>query len=149
MEEPAMTDDLAARPSPAGPGRQRAARPIIVANVAVAGILSGLSFAGFVGATSINAYLGAAFLVGALVPANLLRFERFAGGRRMRLLARLRKPFGVSAGVWFVVHSVVSVWELFDLSLPLLPQFGRTGIVLGLVATLVFVAVLATSTDRA
>ena len=67
----------------------------------------------------------------------------------MRALARLRKPMGVSAGVWFVVHSVVSVRELFDLSLPLLPQFARTGIVLGLLATLVFVAMLATSTDRA
>jgi hypothetical protein len=43
----------------------------------------------------------------------------------------------------------VSVWELFDLSLPLLPQFTRTGIVLGLLATAVFVAMLATSTDRA
>jgi DMSO/TMAO reductase YedYZ heme-binding membrane subunit len=43
----------------------------------------------------------------------------------------------------------VSVWELFDLSLPLLPQFTRTGIVLGLLATVVFVAMLATSTERA
>ena len=147
-----MTDgpgDLASGPLPAGSGRQPTARVIILANVAVAGILSGLSFAGLVGATSISAYLGAFFLVCALVPANLLRFERFAGSRRVRLLARLRKPLGVSAGVWFVVHSVVSVWERFDLSLPLLPQFGRTGIVLGIVATLVFVAMLATSTDRA
>ncbi len=111
--------------------------------------MSGLSSSGLVGATSPSAYLGAVFLVGALVPANLLRFERCAGDRRGRLLARLRKPFGVSAGVWFVVHSVVSVRERFDLSLALLPQFGRTGIILGLVATLVFVAMLATSTDRA
>ena len=43
----------------------------------------------------------------------------------------------------------MSVWEFFDLSAPLLPQFARTGIVMGLVATLVFVAMLATSTDRA
>lgn len=67
----------------------------------------------------------------------------------MRVLARLRKPLGVSAGVWFVAHSVVSVREFFNLSLPLLPQFTRTGILLGLLATLVFVAMLATSTDRA
>ena len=142
-------DGPAARPPPDGSGRGRAARPIILANVAAAGLLSGLSFAGLLGVTSPSAYLGALFLVGALVPSNLLRFERFAGGRRVRLLARLRKPFGVSAGVWFVVHTVASVRERFDLSLPLGPQFGRTGIVIGLVATLVFVAMLATSTDRA
>ena len=147
-----MTDgpgDIVAHPSPKGPGRHRAARLIIPTNVAVAGILSGLSLAGLAEVTDVSAYLGAVFLVGAFVPANLLRFERFAGGRRVRLLARLRNPFGVSAGVWFVVHSVASVWERFDLSLPLLPQFGRMGIILGLGATLVFVAMLATSTDRA
>ncbi len=103
----------------------------------------------FTKVTDISAYLGALFLLGALVPSNLLRFERFARGQRMRTLARLRKPLGVSAGVWFVAHSVVSVWEFFDLSLPLLPQFTRTGIILGLLATLVFVAMLATFTDRA
>ena len=137
----------ATRPATAGHGR--AARLIVLANVAAAVVLSGLSSAGLVGVTSPSAYLGAVFLVCALVPANLLRFERFARGRRVRTLARLRKPFGVSAGAWFVVHSVASVPERFDLSLPLGPQFARTGIVLGLVATAVFVAMLATSTDRA
>ena len=143
--------DFAARePSPAQPGRSRPSRLIILTNVALAGLLSALSLAGVAQVTNVSAYLGVLFLIGALVPANLLRFERFArGGRRMRALARLRKPMGVSAGVWFVVHSVVSVRELFDLSLPLLPQFARTGIVLGLLATLVFVVMLATSTDRA
>jgi sulfoxide reductase heme-binding subunit YedZ len=67
----------------------------------------------------------------------------------MRALARLRKPLGISAGIWFIVHSAASVWELFDLSLPLGPQFARTGILLGLVATLVFVLMLATSTVQA
>jgi len=43
----------------------------------------------------------------------------------------------------------VSVREFFDLSLPLLPQFTRITIVLDLLTTLVFVATLATSTDRA
>ena len=139
--------DLAPRPSPEGRGR--AVRSIVFANVAAAGILSGLTFAGLAGTTSPSAYIGSVFLVVALVPTNLLRFERFAGGRRVRLLARLRKPLGVSAGTWFVVHSVASVPERFDLSSPLPPQFGRTGIVLGLVATAVFAAMLATSTDRA
>ena len=68
----------------------------------------------------------------------------------MRALARrLRKPLGISAGVWFVVHSAASVWEHFDLSLPLAPRFARTGILLGFVATPVFVLMLATSTGRA
>ena len=43
----------------------------------------------------------------------------------------------------------MSVREFFDLSLPLLPQFTRITIVLDLLTTLVFVATLATSTDRA
>lgn len=147
---PDSLDDLAARePFPAESGRLRPTRLIVTANVVLAGLLSALSFAGVAEVTGISAYLGTFFLVGALVPSNLLRFERYASGRRTRALARFRKPLGISAGVWFVVHSVVSVWELFDLSLPLLAQFTRTGIVLGLLATVVFVAMLATSTDRA
>src|SRR4028119_1637978 len=147
---PDTLDDLAARePSPAESGRSRLTRLIVTTNVVLAGLLSALSFAGVAGVPGISAYLGTFFLIGALVPSNLLRFERYASERRTRALARLRKPLGISAGVWFVAHSVVSVWELFDLSLPLLPQFTRTGIVLGLLATAVFVAMLATSTERA
>src|SRR4028118_1410810 len=147
---PDTLSNFAARePPPAQSGRFRLARLTVTTNVALAGLLSVLSFARVAEVTGISAYLGSFFLVGALVPSNLLRFERYASGRKTRALARLRKPLGVSAGVWFVAHSVVSVWELFDLSLPLLPQFTRTGIVLGLLATVVFVAMLATSTDRA
>jgi sulfoxide reductase heme-binding subunit YedZ len=147
---PDSLDDLAAlEPSSAESGRFRLTRLIVTTNVVLAGLLSALSFAGVAEVTGISAYLGTFFLIGALVPSNLLRLERYASGRRTRALARLRKPLGVSAGVWFVAHSVVSVWELFDLSLPLLPQFARTGIVLGLLATVVFVAMLATSTERA
>jgi DMSO/TMAO reductase YedYZ heme-binding membrane subunit len=147
---PDTLNDFAARePSPAESGRFRLAQLIVATNVVLAGLLSVLSFARVVEVTGISAYLGTFFLIGALVPSNLLRFERYASGRRTRALARLRKPLGISAGIWFVAHSVVSVWELFNLSLPLLPQFTRTGIVLGLLATVVFVAMLATSTDQA
>ena len=142
-------DSSAREPSPAKPGRFRLSRLIVPANIVLAGLLSVLSFARVAGATDISAYLGTIFLIGALVPCNLLRFERFVHGRKTRALARLRRPMGVSAGVWFAAHSDVSLWEFFDLSAPLLPQFARTGIVMGLVATLVFVAMLATSTDRA
>jgi DMSO/TMAO reductase YedYZ heme-binding membrane subunit len=136
-------------PSRQEPGRLRLSRIIVPTNMVLAGLLSVLSFSRVVGVTDISVYLGTIFLIGALVPSNLLRFERFARGRKTRALARLRRPMGISAGIWFVVHSVVSVWEFFDMSLPLLPQFTRTGIVLGLVATMVFVAMLLTSTDRA
>ena len=147
---PDTLNDFAARePSSAESGRLRLTRLIVTTNVVLAVLSSVLSFAGVAEVTGISAYLGTFFLIGALVPSNLLRFERYASGRRTRTLARLRKPLGISAGVWFVAHSVVSVWELFDLSMPLLPQFTRTGIVLGLFATVVFVAMLATSTDRA
>ena len=147
---PDTPNDLAALgPSPAESKRFRLAQLIVTTNVVLAGLFSVFSFARVVEVTGISAYLGTFFLIGALVPSNLLRFERYASGRRTRALARLRKPLGISAGIWFVAHSVVSVWELFNLSLPLLPQFTRTGIVLGLLATVVFVAMLATSTERA
>jgi sulfoxide reductase heme-binding subunit YedZ len=147
---PDTLNDLAARKrSPAESRRFRPAQLIVTTNVVLVGLLSVLSLARVVEVTGISAYLGTFFLIGALVPSNLLRFERYASRRRTRALAGLRKPLGISAGVWFVAHSVVSVWELFDLSLPLLPQFTRTGIVLGLLATVVFVVMLATSTDRA
>ena len=147
---PDTLEDFAARePTPPERGRFRPARLIVMANVVLVVLLLVLSFAGVAEVAGVSAYLGTFFLVGALVPSNLLRFERYASGRTTRALARLRKPLGISAGLWIVAHSVVSVFELFDLSLPLLQQFARTGIVLGLLATAVFGAMLATSTDRA
>lgn len=143
-------NDTASQASlPKRPGRSRTPRLILASNVALAGLLTILSLAGFVEVTDPSAYIGTVLLVGTLLPSNLLRFGRFSHGRRMRALAKLRKPLGISAGVWFVVHSAASVWEHFDLSLPLGPQFARTGIVLGIVATLVFVLMLATSTGQA
>ena len=148
-----MTDTLGAsaprKNLPTGPGRFSTPRLIVTANLALAGLLTALSLAGLVGVTDPSAYIGSVLLVGSILPSNWLRLGRFSHERTMRALARLRKPLGISAGVWFVVHSAASVWEHFDLSLPLGPQFARTGIILGLVATLVFVLMLATSTGRA
>jgi DMSO/TMAO reductase YedYZ heme-binding membrane subunit len=121
----------------------------VASNLALAGLFTALSLAGLVEVTDPSAYVGSVLLVVSILPSNLLRLGRFPQERRMRALARLRKPLGISAGIWFIVHSAASVWELFDLSLPLGPQFARTGILLGLVATLVFVLMLATSTVRA
>ncbi len=144
------TGDAAPRGTlPTRPGRSRTPRLILAANFALAGLLTALSLAGLVGVTDPSAYIGTVLLVGSILPSNLMRLGRFSQNGRVRALARLRKPLGVGAGVWFVVHSVASVWEHFDLSLPLGPQFARTGILLGLVATLVFVLMLATSTGRA
>lgn len=131
------------------PGRTPSPRLILGANVVLAALLTVLSLAGFVAVTDPSAYVGTVLLVGTVLPSNLPRFGRFSQDRRLRALTRLRKPLGVSAGVWFVVHSAASVWEHFDLSVPLGPQFARTGIVLGLVAMLIFVLMLATSTGRA
>jgi DMSO/TMAO reductase YedYZ heme-binding membrane subunit len=148
-----MTDTLDGtaprEPLPTGPGRFLTPRLILAANFALAGLLTALSLAGLVGVTDPSAYVGSVLLVGSILPSNLLRLGRFSRVEKLRALARLRKPLGISAGVWFVVHSAASVWELFDLSAPLGPQFARTGILLGLVATLVFVLMLATSTGRA
>ena len=142
-------DTVPREPLPTGPGRFLTSRLILAANFALAGLLTALSLAGLVGVTDPSAYVGTVLLLGSILPSNLSRFGRFAQDRRLRALARLRKPLGISAGVWFVVHSAASVWEHFDLSLPLGPQFARTGILLGLVATLVFVLMLATSASRA
>ena len=144
----ALGDTAPREPLPTGPGRFLTPRLIVASNLTLAGLLTTLSLAGLVGVTDPSAYVGSVLLVVSILPSNLLRLGRFSQERRMRALARLRKPLGISAGVWFVVHSAASVWELFDLSLPLGPQFVRTGILLGLVATLVFVLMLATSPIR-
>src|ERR671921_233734 len=79
---PDTLEDFAARePSPAERGRFRPARLIVTANVVLVGLLLVLSFAGVAEVTGISAYLGTFFLVGALVPSNLLRFEQYASGR--------------------------------------------------------------------
>ncbi len=144
-----LNDTTSQASLPKRPGRSRTPRLILASNVALAGLLTILSLAGLVKVTDPSAYIGTVLLVVTLLPSNLLCFGRFSHGKRMRALAKLRKPLGISAGVWFVVHSAASVWEYFDLSLPLGPQFVRTGIVLGIVATLVFVLMLATSTGQA
>lgn len=59
-------------------------------------------------------------------------------------MAQLRALLGISAGVWFVAHVVVSL-KLFDLAAPLLPQFFAADIIIGTFALMVFVALLMTS----
>ena len=102
-----MTDtlgDTAPRePLPTGPGRFPAPRLIVTANLALAGLLTVLSLAGLFGVTDPSAYIGTVLLVGSILPSNWLRLGRFSQERRMRALARLRKPLGISAGVWCAI----------------------------------------------
>ena len=94
----------------------------------------------------VAADIGVVLLVGTLVPSNLLRFKRLKGWKSLKVLARYRAPVGISSGVWFVAHAVLSL-RLFDLAAPLLPQFATADIVVGALAMVVFVAMLATSND--
>ncbi|MDP8953099.1 MAG: hypothetical protein M3N18_12855 [Actinomycetota bacterium] len=119
---------------------------IVLANVAYAGLITVQSLAGaYRHATMDTGIYGSILLVFALVPANLLRFGGFKRRKLVRVLAGLRKPLGISAGVWFVAHTVVGIVEHFDLSSGVLRQFLIGDMLVGVVAMLVFVALLATS----
>jgi hypothetical protein len=56
-----------------------------------------------------------------------MRFGWWSRLRWVRSLARLRKPLGISAGIWFVAHSVVGTVEYLDLSWGALPGVLRIG----------------------
>lgn len=124
---------------------------IVPINVAAAVIVSAMSVFGAGDMVAPTATVGTLLLFLTLIPSNLLHFGPFTvRGSRVRnltsALAKLRAPLGVSSGVWFVAHSLISL-ELFDLAAPLLAQFAAADIVMGVVATLVFVAMLTTSTE--
>lgn len=91
-----------------------------------------------------TAYIGGVWLILTLLPSNLLHLERFKRGGAVRTTAQFRAPLGISAGVWFMAHTVVSL-HLFDLAAPLLPQFFAADIVTGTFALVIFVALLLTS----
>ena len=119
---------------------------IVLANVAYAGLITFRCLAGTIRhATADTGIYGSILLVFALVPANLLRFGWFKKRKLVRFLAGLRKPLGISAGVWFVAHTVVGVAEYFNLSASLVRQFLIGDMLVGVVAMLVFVVLLATS----
>lgn len=124
---------------------------IVPVNVAAAVIVSAMSVFGAGDMVAPTATVGTILLFLTLIPSNLLRFGPFAvrGSRArnfMSTLAKLRAPLGISSGVWFVAHSLISL-ELFDLAEPLLAQFATADIAMGVVAALVFAAMLTTSTD--
>ena len=120
---------------------------IVLANAAYAGFITVQFLAGaYRYATADTGLYGTILLVLTLVPANLLRFGWFKRRKPVRFLAGLRKPLGISAGVWFAAHTVVGIVEYFDLSLSseLVRQFLIGDMLAGVVAMLVFVALLAT-----
>lgn len=144
------TDYPAAKPvsqePPVRPARDWINWLIVLANAAYATIVTGQSLVGAGRATGNTAVIGAVLLVFVLLPSNLLRF-RWARRRPIQTLARLRKPLGISAGIWFVAHTIAGLVEYFDLSESLLRQLLIGDMAIGLVATLVFIALLATSND--
>lgn len=101
---------------------------MLVVNTADAGIFT---YGGLVGtshhATAVTSLYRYILLVLSVVPANLLRIKRLSGvgllWASVRFLAGLRKPLGISAGVWFAAHTVVGLMEYFDLFSGLLRQF--------------------------
>lgn len=121
---------------------------IVLANAVYAVIVMLQSLAGSTrGATGDTALYGAVLLVLVLLPSNLLRFRWFSRRKLVRFFAKLRKPLGISAGIWFVVHTIVGLVEYFDISGSLLRQLLIGDMAIGLIALLVFAALLATSSD--
>lgn len=148
------TDRAVEKPSPVEPPVRRSrgwVSPLIVwANVVLALVVIAPSFfSGFGNATGTTAQFGAVLLVLVLLPSNLLRFGWLSKRPWLRGLARLRKPLGISSGVWFVAHSLVALVEYFELDGSLLRQLFIGDMALGVVATGIFVALLATSTNAA
>jgi DMSO/TMAO reductase YedYZ heme-binding membrane subunit len=157
-------------PSPAAaaagaPGRDRLRRSfsrrfslhwlpalIVAANTAYAGLFT---YQGLLGtshhATAATGLYGSILLVLCLVPANLLRIRQLSRVRPLwtpiRFLTGLRKPLGISAGVWFAAHTIVGLTEYFDLSSGVLRQFLIGDMLVGVVAMVVFAALLVTSND--
>lgn len=145
------TDHATQGPSLVEPSAKRSRRwvpPLIVwANIVLALVVIVPSFfGGFGNATGTTAQIGAVLLVLTLLPSNLHRFG-WSRRRWLRSLARLRKPLGISSGVWFLAHSAVAFVEYFELDGSLLRQLFIGDMALGVVATGIFVALLATSTD--
>lgn len=123
---------------------------IVLANVAYAGLITVQFLAGAYRHPTVNTGLyGVILLVLALVPANLLRIRWFKRRKPIRFLAGLRKPLGISSGVWFVAHTIVGVVEYLSLSWALPGQLLIGDMLVGVVAMLVFVALLATSFSAA
>ena len=135
--------------------RGRFPQVLVWASVVYAAYLTVESLAGAGFDTGVTGVIGSVSLLLVLVPSNLLRFRWWSSRRvlqrPLRFLSRLRKPLGISAGVWFVAHTIVGFVEFFDFSS--LGSFVRQtpigDVAVGLLATLIFVALLATSTDAA
>jgi DMSO/TMAO reductase YedYZ heme-binding membrane subunit len=101
---------------------------IVLTNVTYAGLITTQALAGTIRhATADTGIYGSILLLFALVPANLLRFGWFKKRKLVRFFAGLRKSLGISAGVWFVAHTVVRLVEYLNLSESLLRQFLDRG----------------------
>ena len=151
VESPVKPTATTTTESPVSKSRFKLSLFIVPVNVAAAVIVAAVSAFGAGNLAVPTATVGTILLFLTLIPSNLLRFGPFAvRGSKSRnmvsILARLQAPLGISSGVWFVTHSLVSL-ELLDLAAPLLKQFAVADVAMGLLAALVFAAMLTTSTD--
>lgn len=124
---------------------------MLVVNTADAGIFMHGGLVGTSHPTAVTGLYRYILLVLSVVPANLLCIKRLGGVRvlwaSIRFLAGLRKPLRISAGVWFAAHAMVGITEYFDLSSDVLRQFLVGDMLVGVVAMIVFAALLLTSND--
>jgi sulfoxide reductase heme-binding subunit YedZ len=96
------------------------------------------------GSSKLSAYIGLGWLVLTLVPPLLFRVKFIPFNQFWKLLQNKKRDFGITAGLNLVLHSVFSWWQFSKFSLSFL---GRGYILIGVVAILIIVALLATSSS--
>ncbi len=95
----------------------------------------------------ITSLIGTLFLLLTLLPKNLIRIKRLSRSQRLKNLAQYRKEFGISAGIWFVIHSILSVKRYFDPKISLIFQLTSKESILGFISLIIFVLLLITSNN--
>jgi sulfoxide reductase heme-binding subunit YedZ len=118
---------------------------LLVTNFSLIALILSLNYFNNLNGATITSLIGTLFLLFTLLPNNLIRINRFSGNRKLRNLARYRKEFGISAGIWFVIHSILSVQKYFAPNIALVNQLTSQEIISGFIALVVFVLLLITS----
>jgi DMSO/TMAO reductase YedYZ heme-binding membrane subunit len=116
-----------------------------VTNFSLIVLILGFNYFNNLNGAAITSLIGTLFLLLTLLPNNLIRINRFSGNQRLRNLAQYRKEFGISAGIWFVIHSILSVQKYFAPNIALIIQLTSREIISGFISLVVFVLLLITS----
>jgi len=91
---------------------------------------------------SISAYIGILFLVLTLIPKNLALLLPAGWQKPFQAVGKYKRDFGITAGLLFLTHALLA-WNIFG---KLKPEFLVRGeIILGLIALIIFIALLLTS----